>query len=568
MQNLINDIRNIIDITIKENNLENHLNDKQTLKEISLITLLLIKQFHLYPKPLINKFIHQEIHSLTNLISNNFPKYSIHHNTSLVSQTLTISPIPNQIENYNFNSSQNLVSNKLDNKSILPKLIQNNTKYTNNLSPIQIIKKKNDPIIIDTSHLIPANFDSSIYLSNPQTTCLNKNNQNNNLILPSPDHISLNNKYSNLTKNNLSFIKQDNILIPSLIDQNIRIQKKKKNLSPPTEKLDPNIIHFCKNLESLWTQKNNLQKINYLKNKIHYLKNIKQPEQRSTEWYNFRRQMLTASDLYKSLSTIGIRRALIIKKCKPYVHSGPVGKACKHGIKYEDVAILIYEKINKVKIYDYGCIQDQEFKIFGASPDGICGEENLEFIGRMVEIKCPISRTIIHGKVPDMYWKQIQGQLEVCKLWDCDYFECKIIEISDDEFYSSNHQYKGIVLTIYNNIQEKSTFIYSPISLNNNEFKNWIDQEFDKIIEFDHLSFLSSSFWILKNMNCVLVKRRPLWFHSIKHKIQNFWDEVLYHRKHGYEILEQQVKKKKKLNQSSYTKITDIKECIIHSDSD
>ena len=64
--------------------------------------------------------------------------------------------------------------------------------------------------------------------------------------------------------------------------------------------------------------------------------------------------MLTASDLYKAIGTEGIRRALIIKKCKNNTgNSSGLGSACKHGIKYEDIAILIYEKthfvINKLK---------------------------------------------------------------------------------------------------------------------------------------------------------------------------------------------------------------------------
>ena len=101
--------------------------------------------------------------------------------------------------------------------------------------------------------------------------------------------------------------------------------------------------------------------------------------------------MLTASDLYKAIGTEGIRRALIINKCKPInsISSSGIGSACKHGIKYEDIAILIYEKMKNVKIFDYGCIQDKELKIFGASPDGICGKGSGEFIGKMLEIKCP-----------------------------------------------------------------------------------------------------------------------------------------------------------------------------------
>jgi hypothetical protein len=54
----------------------------------------------------------------------------------------------------------------------------------------------------------------------------------------------------------------------------------------------------------------------------------------------------------------------------------------------------------------------------GASPDGITED------GVMVEIKCPWRRKI-NGEIPLQYYYQIQGQLAVCALEECDYFECE-----------------------------------------------------------------------------------------------------------------------------------------------
>ena len=50
---------------------------------------------------------------------------------------------------------------------------------------------------------------------------------------------------------------------------------------------------------------------------------------------------------------------------------------------------------------------------FGASPDGIVSYEskNKDYVGRMLEIKCPKSRKI-DGIIPIGYYYQIQGQLE------------------------------------------------------------------------------------------------------------------------------------------------------------
>ena len=61
-----------------------------------------------------------------------------------------------------------------------------------------------------------------------------------------------------------------------------------------------------------------------------------------------------------------------------------------------------------------------KFKIFGASPDGICDIDSPpDYIGRMLEIKCPPRRKFTR-EVPKHYWMQMQGQLETCDLEECD----------------------------------------------------------------------------------------------------------------------------------------------------
>ena len=47
-----------------------------------------------------------------------------------------------------------------------------------------------------------------------------------------------------------------------------------------------------------------------------------------------------------------------------------------------------------------------------SSPDGISE------LGIMLEIKCPF-KIKIDGSIPEQYWMQIQGQLEVCDLEEC-----------------------------------------------------------------------------------------------------------------------------------------------------
>lgn len=349
------------------------------------------------------------------------------------------------------------------------------------------------------------------------------------------------------------------------IDTN-EITKNKKLKNDDVDQKDNDIDNKLKNdeLDSYykdWDIKTKKEKTEYILNQLEIIKHFPQPTQKSKEWYEFRNEMITASDLYKAIDTESSIRHLVIKKCQTDItkKSGG-GKACIHGIKYEDIAIKIYEKIKKTKIYEYGCIRHPDFPIFGASPDGICGKENLDLVGRMLEIKCPISREIIKGKVPEMYWKQIQGQLEVCNLWDCDYFECKIIEIDEETYNNELNENKGIIINLYDNIENNNIYIYSDINID--DAKGWIDKQFDTIIKNKNITFLNLSYWVLKDYNCVFVKRNVEWFQSIKPKIISFWDKVIYHRKYGYEELEKKIKRKTK-NIKNQIDIMDIKECLL-----
>ena len=331
--------------------------------------------------------------------------------------------------------------------------------------------------------------------------------------------------------------------------------KKKKILIPEGTFFPDQII----NHSIFWQNLNEEQKIEHAIKRVTKIQSIKQLIQRSMEWYIFRYGMLTASDLYKAIGTPGIRRSLILKKSKPLDVSNKqmsgMGKACKHGIKFEDVAIQVYEKMKDVIIEDYGCIQHSDFKIFGASPDGICAinSKNKRLIGRMLEIKCPSSRIIIEGEVPSHYWKQIQGQLEVCDLWECDYLECKIVVVDEKEF-STTKKERGIVLTIANKNGQGESYINSPLDLSNQEYEYWLDKEYDKFIENDEIIFISKSYWCLVKYNCVLVNRDYKWFNYIKTGVRKFWDEVEYYRKNGTSELEKKIKKRKKKDKNAIFK--------------
>ena len=282
--------------------------------------------------------------------------------------------------------------------------------------------------------------------------------------------------------------------------------------------------------------------------KINYVKIQPQFEQRTPEWFAHRLEMVTASDLAQTIGKCKYNKTnidLILRKCgvdKPYISS----RATRHGTKYEDVAVMLYEVRNNAVIEDYGCIRHPSISFIGASPDGICGAKsvNKSMVGRMLEIKCPYSR-IITGITPINYMIQVQAQLEVCNLEYCDFLECNIKEYDtlDEYLEDIEREDKGIVINAYDTKTKRSVFYYSKKNISRSEFMLWNDAILDSICDSDNLQYISLSYWKLIKYSCVLIKRNRKWFSEILPNVKAFWDKVVYHRANGWEDL---LKKKRK----------------------
>jgi hypothetical protein len=85
--------------------------------------------------------------------------------------------------------------------------------------------------------------------------------------------------------------------------------------------------------------------------------------------------------------------------------------AMLRGIEMEAEARKLYEMLHDVEVEQVGlCFQDDKMS-FGASPDGLVGDDGL------VEFKCPILSTIVEyalkGNLVSDYFQQLQGQLLV-----------------------------------------------------------------------------------------------------------------------------------------------------------
>lgn len=308
--------------------------------------------------------------------------------------------------------------------------------------------------------------------------------------------------------------------------------------------------------------------IDFLELKQKQLEKIPQPEQRSSEWYEYRNNRLTASDLWSIVDWNDSKVHDILKKKCGIETKYSLGPALLHGIKFEPVATSIYEKRKGVEIIEFGCLPHPFIPYFGASPDGICGfnSKNKNYVGRMLEIKCPKSR-VITGFIPEGYRAQMQGQLEVCELEFCDFLECDFqmykskADFLQDVFVSETGQRdsskntkgfeKGVIFEIYNTTTKGYTFKYADTDFaSEEEFDKWEDPLIDMILDSDDLEHVGTTFWYLNNISIVLVKRDKKWFQRSFEKIKKFWEAVEDARING---IPEKKKKETKIDMLQFT---------------
>ena len=315
---------------------------------------------------------------------------------------------------------------------------------------------------------------------------------------------------------------------------------------------------------------NNPSKSN-LTGKINYLKNIPQPEQRTKQWYEFRYNMLTASNAWKGLDTESNINSLIYEKCQPlnidkYNHIN-TNTPFHHGTIYEPISIAIYENRYNTKIEDFGCIADNDNYFLGASPDGINVDINSNRYARMLEVKNIVNREIT-GIPKKEYWIQMQIQMGVCKLNECDFLETKFVEYEDKESfeidgtfnYSQDNKKKGIFIYFIKN--NKPHYEYPPIGLSEKEFIEWEEEIMKKNSD---LTWNKNIYWKLEEYSCVLVLRNKLWFETAVLKLQDIWKIIEKERVSGYLHRAPKSSKKKQKNNEIIKPFTG---CLININHD
>jgi putative phage-type endonuclease len=278
---------------------------------------------------------------------------------------------------------------------------------------------------------------------------------------------------------------------------------------------------------------------------IERLRNVPQNEQRTREWYEDRWNMISASSAWKALSSDSYKNSLIYEKCTPLdtekYTSVNVNSPFHWGQKYEPLSIQIYEDKYKTKVEDFGCIPHPEFSNVGASPDGINTDPNSLLYGRMVEVKNRFSESVpITGNPKEEYWIQMQMQMNVCDLNECDFLETRFKEYEGEDDYNEDGSFtktkddkmKGIYLYFQKN--EMPHYEYPPLHLTKQQYEEW-EVKTMELREKDGYEWISRIYWYMDKMSCVLVFRNRKWFEKAILEINNVWQTIIKERKNGYE---------------------------------
>jgi len=307
------------------------------------------------------------------------------------------------------------------------------------------------------------------------------------------------------------------------------------------------------------------QKLDQIAQQIQYLIDVPQVKQKTPAWYEQRSKLITASNIWKCLSSQANQNSLICEKCAPskefsmdYVNTN---SPMHWGVKYEPLTIMVYEHMYQTKIQEFGCIPHPTYSFIGASPDGINVDPNSPRYGRMLEIKNIYNRDITQFPKEE-YWIQCQVQMETCNLEDCDFVETRFKEYpSENEFYEDTaHEYKGIILYFIKRVNNQRDlvnfdengngnriaatslqnanapyYVYMPLDISNmekTEIDAWIQRNKDENTQ-EYVLF-SVLYWYMDEFSCILIKRNHRWFHAALPKFTQTWETILTERIAGY----------------------------------
>jgi len=152
-------------------------------------------------------------------------------------------------------------------------------------------------------------------------------------------------------------------------------------------------------------------------------------DQGSAEWLLDRCGKVTASriadlmakrrDGQPSSDRINYKAQLVAERLTGCVAPSFTNAAMIHGTETEPEARRAYEFFVDRDVQQVGFIPHPTIAMSGASPDGLVGDDGL------LELKCPNTathiETLLTGRIPDKYFKQMQFQMACTEREWCDF---------------------------------------------------------------------------------------------------------------------------------------------------
>lgn len=297
--------------------------------------------------------------------------------------------------------------------------------------------------------------------------------------------------------------------------------------------------------------------------KVSLLMQKKQPEQLSKEWFDMRKNCITAS----SAASLLVRDSVtcdtyiqeyklqnVFKKdgkcCNPYsskldyIKNKVLGSTFKGSVatywgqKYEQIVQDIYSVNNKTQVLEFGLLPHNTIPFLACSPDGITPN------GVMLEIKCPFRR-VIDGIPPFYYFIQVQIQLETCDLEVCDFVEYSFVEFGtkeewlDDETLDIPIYNRGLFIQIESldsdgNLlgPEKNEYVYPDKKYIDDQdaLIGWSDYYMSNVNRGVKGKRFSIVYYKVNDLSVVRIKRDRVWFQNVLPVFKKEWEKIVYYR--------------------------------------
>jgi hypothetical protein len=147
---------------------------------------------------------------------------------------------------------------------------------------------------------------------------------------------------------------------------------------------------------------------------------------------------------------------------------------------------------------------------------------------------------------------QVQGQLEVCDLDHCDFFQVKIEDYEDYDDYSKDYfldddkilpgrthlNYpKGVTVSYRKKDAISLTYLYPSLNMTDEGYKEWIKEKKIEILNNGD-EYVESKWWKITRYECTLIQRDYNWWNENVENILKFYTDLKIYKSDPKKLIE------------------------------